>query len=39
MNYFCVFGDFYASGSQDGEVTKSLDTLQIRKQMLSGFRR
>ena len=39
MNYFCVFGDFYASGMQDAEVTKSLDTLQIRKQMLSGFRR
>ena len=38
MNYFCVFGDFYASGIQDAEVTKSLDTLQIRKQMLSGFR-
>ena len=38
MNYFCVFGDFYASGAQDAEVTKSLDTLQIRKQMLSGFR-
>ena len=24
MNYFCVFGDFYASGTQDAEVTKSL---------------
>ena len=35
---FCVFGDFYASGTQDAEVTKSLDTLQIRKQMLSGFK-
>ena len=23
-NYFCVFGNFYASGTQDAEVTKSL---------------
>ena len=23
-NYFCVFGNFYASGTQDTEVTKSL---------------
>ena len=29
MNYFGAFGDFYPSGTQDAEVTKSLNLVTV----------
>ena len=30
MNFFCVFGDFYALGVEEAEVTKSLQDTDFR---------
>ena len=35
---FCVFGDFYVSGTQDTEVTNSLYTLDIKLLISSVYR-
>ena len=35
---FCVFGDFYASGMQDPEITKSqISATEITKQNIINF--